>query len=683
MIRVPLVILIGLLIALLIACGDPPAPVPSEDDDPNDSVPAPTPPGAAATWDVQAHHAPVMDLSWHPDETFVAVYARHQPLTVLHAESGEPFDWRSGASWRPSGCALIGAISWSPAADRVALPGVVLDTDTWSITADLELEPGHTSDALAFSPDGALLAGGSRPSRGGQEGCICLVVWDPVTGEVVFEHDAPPAIPDSFRGYIIDIAWHPNGTLVAATSRGGTAVYDLASRNVALRLPAAHAVAWSPDGARLALALMGSTWHWEPSADTGSVAVVDGATGEVLVQETVHEGEALAVSWHPDGTRLVSGGSDATVAVLAADSLSERDRFDVDGPVSVLRFGPVGTRLAVGTRGGSVYLVPALAAASSTRVPIGRGEVSSLAVSPDERLVATAGNDTNVRVWQVDDGALSAELHLSRAPRQIDWSVDGEWLALALDELLLYRTRDWSLHGTPVSDEALPWPDAIAFSPDGRWLAASTPGGVHLIDPVTRVVAWRFDPSAEEGEFWWVKAIAWSPTGDRLALAMHDGALWIIDVDDPVETVLAREPVLARTVTVIGEPAAVAWSGDGSKLVLTGSVVPLGERGTLVLDADTLEVVQEGWYVSRGWNHAAGFAADDAWFWTSGTSDAGTCPEGVRGDGNALKVWDVNDGSLVFGIDRVGSINDAAFAADDSFVLIGTSLGRLMRWEVP
>ena len=37
----------------------------------------------------------------------------------------------------------------------------------------------------------------------------------------------------------------------------------------------------------------------------------------------------------------------------------------------------------------------------------------------------------------------------------------------------------------------------------------------------------------------------------------------------------------------------------------------------------------------------------------------------------------------MFGIDRIGSINDTAFAADDSFVLIGTSLGRLMRWEVP
>ena len=665
-----------LLVALLVACAGPLSPVSGEDSGERDDPIGGTPPRAAA-WDVQAHHAPVMDLSWHPEQTFVAVYARHEPLTVLHADSGESVDWRSGTSWWPPGCALNGAISWSPAGNRVALPGVVLDTDAWTVAAELTLEAGHTSDALAFSPDGALLAGGSRPSSGGQSGCVCLVVWDPATGEVVFEHDAPPAILDSFRGYIIDIAWHPEGTRVAATSQGGTAVYDLAARDVALRLPAAHAVAWSPDGARLALALMGATWPWEPSADRGSVAVVDGATGELLAQETVHEGEALAVSWHPDGTRLVSGGSDGTVAVLDPATMSELDRFAVDGPVSVLRFGPLGTRLAIGTRGGSVYTMPTSATGSHTRVPIGRGEVAALAVSPDERSVATAGNDSNVRVWRVDDGALSTELSFAHAPRRLDWSPDGAWLALALNELVLYDARDWTVHGTPVGDEPLPWPDAIAFSPDGRWLAATTPAGVHLIDPVTRAVERRIDPSAASGEFWWVKAIAWSPSSDRLALAMHDGAVWTIDVDDPVE------PVLARTVTVLGEPAALAWSGDGTKLVLTGSVVARGERGALVLDAVTLDVVQEAWFTTSGMNHAAGFAADDAWFWASGWHDGGTCPAGIQGDGNALKVWRVEDGQIVFGIDRVGTITDAAFAADDSFVLVGTALGRLMRFAAP
>ena len=668
-----------LLIALLAACGELLGPLPGEGsgerDDPNGGT-TPPPTAPAATWDVQAHHAPVMDLSWHPDETFVAVYARHQPLTVLHADSGESVDWRSATSWWPPGCALLGAISWSPAGDRVALPGVVLDTDTWSVAAELALESGHTSDALAFSPDGSLLAGGSRPSGGGQSGCICLVVWDPATGEVVFAHDAPPALEDHSRGYIVDIAWHPNGTLVAAASRQGTAVYDLASRGVALRLPAAHAVAWSPDGARLAMALMDTSWPWGAGEDGGQVAVVDAATGEVLAQEAVHEGEVLAVSWHPDGTRLVSGGSDMTVAVLATESLSELDRFDVEGPVSVVRFGPTG-KLAVGTRGGSVYTMADIAATKRTRVPIGRGEVVSLALSPDERLVATAGNDSTVRVWQVDDGVMSAELPFPHAPRQIAWSRDGAWLALALNELLLYRTSDWTLHGRPVGDEVLFWPDTIAFSPDGRWLAATTGSGVHVIDPVTRAVSWHFDPSADEDGFWWVQASAWSPTSDRLALAMHDGAVWIIAVNDPVE------PVLVRTVTVLAEPAALAWSGDGTKLVLTGSVAPIGERGTLVLDATSLEVVQEAWFTRSGTNHAAGFAADGAWFWTSGWADGGTCPAGVQGDGNALKVWRVDDGQLVFGLDRVGTITDAAFAADDAFVLIGTSLGRLMRWAVP
>ena len=664
-----------LTLALLAACGELLTPSPGDGsgarEDPTGGTTTPS-----ATWDVQAHFAPVIDLSWHPEQTFVAAFAQHEPLTVLHAESGERVEWRSASTWWPPGCAFSGGIAWSPAGDRVALPGVVLDTDTWTVAAALALDPGYTTDALAYSPNGALVAGGSRPTSGGQAGCVCLVVWDAATGEVVFEHDAPPALPESYRGYIVDVAWHPSGTRVAAASRGGTAVYDLVANDVTLRLPTAHAVAWSPDGAQLALALMGA-WDWAPTTDGGAVAVVDGATGAVLAQETVHQGEALAVAWHPDGTRIVSGGSDATLAVLDATTLAERDRRGVDGPVSVLRFGPLGTRLAIGTRGGSIYTLPASASGSPTRASIGRGEVAAFALSPDGRFVASAGTDTTARVWRVDDGSRVMELPLAFAPRGIDWSPDGAYLALALHEPLLYDGRDGTLRGPPIDDEPLPWPDAIAFSPDGRWLAAATSAGVHLIDPVTRAVGWRFEPYLYDDGFWWVRHVAWSPDGRRMALVMHGGAVWTIAVEEAVD------PVLARTVTVLGETTAIAWSGDGSMLVVTGSVDPAGERGTLVLDAATLEVVQEAWFATHGVNHATGFAAGDDWFWTSGWADGFDCPAGKSGDGNALKVWAVEDGQLVFGLDRVGTITDAAFVEGDTSVLIGTALGRLMRWAVP
>ncbi|MFU8891956.1 MAG: hypothetical protein ACNA76_09990, partial [Anaerosomatales bacterium] len=105
-------------------------------------------------WQAAAHFAPVLDLSWSPDAVRVAVFALHDPLTILHADDGTALDWRAGSTWAAPGCAFDGAISWSPDGERVALPGVVLDTETWSAGASLALDEGHMSDAMAFSPDG-------------------------------------------------------------------------------------------------------------------------------------------------------------------------------------------------------------------------------------------------------------------------------------------------------------------------------------------------------------------------------------------------------------------------------------------------------------------------------------------------------------------------------------------------
>lgn len=96
------------------------------------------------------------------------------------------------------------------------------------------------------------------------------------------------------------------------------------------------------------------------------------------------------------------------------------------------------------------------------------------------------------------------------------------------------------------------WP-SIAFSADGRWLAASGGGAVEILDAAT----WR--RAAALGEQ--IRAIAWDPAGPRLLAggAAGDAAIWTVPGG-------ARQPPheLGEVVT------AVAFSPDGRRAAIGG-----------------------------------------------------------------------------------------------------------------
>ena len=74
-----------------------------------------------------------------------------------------------------------------------------------------------------------------------------------------------------------------------------------------------HAVAFSPDGRRLASA-----------SDDGTVRLWDPATGAELAALTGHTGQVTAVAFSPDGRRLASAGWDGTVRLWDPATGAER-----------------------------------------------------------------------------------------------------------------------------------------------------------------------------------------------------------------------------------------------------------------------------------------------------------------------------------------------------------------------
>lgn len=648
----------SLAVALLLACGETPA-VP---DGGGEGAPPDTDPGVSPIWDVVSHHAPVMDLAWSPGEEFIAVFARHTPLTVLHAGNGTEVDWRTGTSWRPAGCALIGAISWSPDGRHIALPGTVIDTETWSPSATLTMDVGHTSDALAFSPDGALLAGGSRPRGGGQEG-VSLVVWDTATGERVVSLEA--------RGYIGGIAWSPDGQRVLTTSWWGeSAVYDLGTSSMAFTLPDAASATWSPDGARIAFAHTYDLWVGE--GVPGVVSLMDAASGEVLLERSVSDVAVHSVAWHPSGERIVVGDADGVVSSLAADTLEVRERQTVLGPAGVVRVGTEGRTVAVGTAAGHVHLRPAPLDVPGLRVPIGQSDVLTAVWSPDGRYLASGGVDGVVKVRHAADGAVATELPVRGGVQAVAWSPDGRWLVLGGRAVTVYDAESWEVHG---SVPAVAWPRSLAFGLNGTDLAVLDYRAVHLVDVLTLEITSSFHLSDMAGETVYSPRLAWSPAGTAMAIA-DGGNVWILRLES------ADMPAVERSRTPFTEVPALAYADNGSMLVMGGPSVATGEQRVVVMDAVTFEVVRDELFAGeRGSVATVGFTASDRWFWAAGSTLSCCGARLPPGERDALKAWNVADGARTFGIEASGRLGATAFSPEGDRVVVGRG-GRLAMWVV-
>lgn len=311
------------------------------------------------------------------------------------------------------------------------------------------------------------------------------------------------------RQAVRSVAFSPDGTKLATRFAGGALViWDLTTHQQLLTSGVA--------ATNLIIAGM-SFW---PDADKisfgdadalGQITVFDFAT-KAKVATAVRVG-ARTFRFRP-GTNQVAVATDNRVDLFPFPEETPLQTLETATRIFLLAWSPDGTRLAVATEDGDVYLWDL--GRGSQRIFRGHSEPCiRLTFSPDGELLASGSRDGTTRLWDVAQGqtlviATEGLAHVfSRDGKRI-----GYWKpSVGFGTWRLVRSESYNLLVCPKSEGAFL---SVDLSPSGRWCIATQSKGVRIWD-LQNEAAETFIPSSE------LQSVRITPAEDALYVCRHQG----------------------------------------------------------------------------------------------------------------------------------------------------------------
>ena len=496
-------------------------------------------PASPVTWaePLTGPESAVQDLAFAPDGR------------TLYAATSDPalFGWRLQQDERAEPLRTVDPFGGPVQGVAVSSTGLVATGSAdgfvrvWRIRGDATLVPLYKLSvgaptnfvhSVAFSPDGGLLAAGSKDKQ--------VRVWDAEDGRLVNDELG------GFTSWVNSVAFSRDGRSLAAGASGGMVrVWQTGSWELEHDLAGPTnftSVQFSPSGNRLV---------------TGSIdgtARIYRLTGPQLPPF----GDNIWGIAAPDTGDLIYvgvGSSDPQIArVDVSEPLTPVVRRPLLGPESagaldgVVGVSPDGSTVAAGTATGEVVVWdvdesgrPALVGVLGTASQL----IENISFARDGGSFAASSDDGTTTVYSLEEGGRPvklAELSIDSLAMGVAVSPDSTLVAVGGADNLVHL---WRLDG-PAPEKAATlegfdnYVPAAAFSPDGRTLAAgSADGTVRLWDVIS--------PSAPiplgeplVGPTDTVFGVAFDQSGERLAAASADGILWLWALDRDGGTLSAR-----------------------------------------------------------------------------------------------------------------------------------------------
>lgn len=543
---------------------------------------------------------------------------------------------------------------WSLPARPVGLPQHVE-----RIIGYVRLRHADRINALTYSPDGAKIISASRDGT--------VRVWDVGNGRELLayrEHAAPQ--PDE-KGEIDDraifrvpaVAISPNGLLVASTGTGEIHIWELATGKLRKKI-AGHAP----------FLIKGLAFIDDKSIASGGddkiVRIWNIESGKELAAFPPHINRIESLAASPNGKLIAATDANGIISVYKADGSDKKPIiatsgsdansanlgicFTADGTKIFTGGGDQNPRLTVapGPDGASV---PGMSS-TALRFPGHTSRVNAVARSADGKLLATASEDSSVRVWDSLSGKTVRHFTglLARATA-VSIRPDSKQIAVGTEDGSI---RLWDLS---VTDEHRAFMDAKsslwtgAIRADGAKFAT---GGADRLVRIYDIATGTIEHTLE-GHTAAITGVVFLP-GDRIASSAGDKLIKIWDT---------KTGKLIRNLE--GHTSAVLTLAISNGLLISGGI----------------DKTVKGWMIETG---------QPVWTWT-GRSAVATIA--VRNGGKQIAVGTADGWLTMLAIEgndikTIGSGQQAHVAgvASVSFNNDGTKLatvggdGRFLIWSI-